>query len=634
MCENHEHSKNEHGHNHEHCNHGINLNIIFLSIVLFVIAVLEQNSVLKLLLYTAAYLTAGYSVIYQALKNLLNGKIFDENFLMTIATIGAFCLGEYPEAVSVMVLYLIGEYLQHKAVANSHKSVSDLMDICPDYANIESEGEVKKVNPSEVKPGSIILIKPGEKIPIDGVVTFGNSFIDTSSLTGESVLVEVKEGNEVLSGSINMQSLIRIKTTKLFKDSAVSKILELVENASSKKSTAEKFITKFARYYTPVVVICALLLVVIPFLAGVPDIKMWVQRALTFLVISCPCALVISVPLTFFCAIGSASKKGILIKGSGYIEKLSKPFAVVFDKTGTITKGVFKVTQIIPDNDSNSDDVLKYAAISEYYSNHPIAISLKEAYSKPIDSKIIFKVNELAGKGVKVNTENAEIIAGNETLMNEYNIGIPKTDKAATVIYVAVNKQYKGCILISDELKPQSKDAVYSLKKITDNVVMLTGDSERKALETARECGIDKVYSNLLPADKVNKLEELINMKKGNVIFAGDGINDAPVLMRSDVGIAMGALGSDAAIEAADVVITDDNPFKIYTAIDISKFAMRIVKQNIILAIGVKFLFLALSTVGLMTMWGAIFADVGVTLLAVLNSLRMMKSNKTNQTNG
>ena len=590
------------------------------SVVIFAVAWIFHSA----LLFLIAYLIAGYDVLFSALKNIVKGKVFDENFLMGLATLGAIGIKEYPEAVMVMILYQIGEYLQHRAVHKSRKSISALMDIRPDYANLEKDGKVLKVSPNEVQTGDIILVKTGEKIPLDGAVIEGEASVDASALTGESVPVNLKIGDNALSGCINKNGLLKIKVSKLFGESTVSKILELVQNAASKKTRTENFITRFARVYTPAVVVLALALVLIPVLGFGADFTLWLERALTFLVISCPCALVISVPLGFFAGIGGASKKGILVKGSSYLELISKPYAVVFDKTGTLTKGSFKVVRLVPKDGVSEDELLETAAYAENFSNHPIALSIKEAWGKEIDESRLADVHEIAGNGVCVNVQGECVLAGNESLMNDYGIRYIKDNISGTVVYIAKKEKYLGSIVISDEMKEDAPSAIEKLKAHSQ-IVMLTGDNVRSAQAAAKELGINEFYSSLLPKDKVSKLEEIISDKKGSVIFVGDGINDAPVLTRADVGIAMGGLGSDAAIEAADVVIMDDKPSRVYDAVCIAKKTMRIVKQNIVFAIGVKVLFLILGAFGLMTMWGAVFADVGVTLLAVLNSLRALK---------
>ncbi|MCD7780857.1 MAG: cadmium-translocating P-type ATPase [Candidatus Gastranaerophilales bacterium] len=628
------HSEEVNGHEHEH-NHGSGAGINNLyragiaAVIVAVLMLLSTDKILNFVLYLAAYLIAGVDVAASAVKNILKGNFFDENFLMSIAVIGAFCIGEYPEAVSVMVLYQIGEFLQHKAVDKSRKSISELMDIRPEYANIEEDGILIQKNPEEIAVNDVIVVKAGEKIPLDGTVKEGSSFIDTSSLTGESTLKEVKRGDEVLSGSVNKNGVLKIIVNKLYKDSAVSKILELVENAASKKSKTESFITKFAKFYTPIVVICAVLIVLIPLIfTGVQNVNIWIERALTFLVISCPCALVISVPLTFFSGIGAASRLGILIKGSSYIEKLASPDCVVFDKTGTLTNGSFKVTDIIPEGGTSKEELLEIAAYAESYSNHPIALSVKEAYGILTDNSRISNAVEIEGSGVKAEIDGNIVLAGNKKLTDKFNISVPVDEEnGGTAVYIVKNNVYTGKLIISDGIKSEAYQTISSLQRINIKTVMLTGDSIQNAREAAEKLKIDKYYASLLPKEKVKKTEELMDIKpRGkSIIFVGDGINDAPVLMRSDIGIAMGALGSDAAIEAADVVITDDNPLKIYTAIRISKRTIQIANQNIIFAIGIKLLFLVLGGLGLMTMWGAVFSDVGVTLIAVLNSLRNLK---------
>lgn len=618
----------EHEHNHEEENSNIQYLKITIAIVLFIGAILlKPTGLSKILIFLTAYLIAGGDVLLKAIKHIIKGKIFDENLLMTIATIGAFAIGEYPEAVMVMVLYQIGEALQDSAVEKSKKSISELMNIRPDYANVEINGKLVKKNPEDVKIGDTIIVKSGEKIPLDGLIVDGSANIDTSALTGESVPRIFKTGDNAISGCINTNGLLAIKVNKEFGDSTVSKILELVEHASSKKAKTENFITKFAKYYTPAVVFGAIALAILPpLIINGAHFNIWLQRALTFLVISCPCALVISVPLGFFAGIGGASKSGILIKGACYIEALSKPYATAFDKTGTLTKGSFKVTSIEPVNNISSEYLLKIAAYAENYSTHPIATSIKEAYQKEIDTNIITNVKEIAGNGVSADINRNQILVGNNKLMQSYNINTEKTSHSGTIIYIAENQKYIGSITISDEIKSDSKETISDLNSLGIQTVMLTGDNNTSAQYTAQTLGIQKIYSELLPAQKVEKLEELINTQKGSVIFVGDGINDAPVLTRADVGIAMGGLGSDAAIEAADVVIMDDNPLKVTKAIKISKKTMAIVKENIAFALGIKALFLILGAFGFVSMWGAVFADVGVTIIAILNSLRAMKT--------
>lgn len=618
---------NHHEHHHEHKKEKLTIVRVLIAIVIFTGAVLfKPEGISAFLIYLIAYIFAGGDVVLRAFKNILKGEIFDENFLMSIATLGAFAIKEYPEAVMVMMLYQIGEYLQHNAVEKSRRSISNLMNIRPDYANIEVNGELIQKNPQDIKINEIITVKTGEKIPLDGEVVEGKAVVDTSALTGESIPRELNIGDKAISGSINTNGVLKIRVEKIFCESTVSKILELVEHASNRKAKTENFITKFARYYTPAVVAGAVILAILPpLLFADAEFIVWLKRALTFLVISCPCALVISIPLGFFGGIGGASRAGILIKGSNYIESLSKPQYIVFDKTGTLTKGNFKVTEINPVNISK-EQLLENAALAESYSNHPIAFSLKEAYNKPIDSGLVTDVKEISGHGIKAAVNGNEILAGNAKLLEEFNVKFEPVNKAGTVIYVAQNREYKGYIIISDEIKSDSKTAINDLKQIVDKTVMLTGDSKITGESVAKELGLDKVYAELLPAQKVEKIEEFINEKseKKTVIFVGDGINDAPVLTRADVGIAMGALGSDAAIEAADVVIMDDKPSKISTAVKIARKTMRIVKQNIVFALGVKGLFLILGAFGIVTMWGAVFADTGVAILAILNSLRTL----------
>lgn len=621
----------EHDHNHHHSdeqeNNKLAIAKLVISIVIFVTAtILHPTGLNRLLIYFSAYLIAGGDVVLKAIKHILKGKVFDENFLMVLATVGALAIGEYPEAVMVMVLYQIGEMLQDYAVEKSKKSISSLMNIRPDYANIVVNSELIKKKPEDVKIGDTIVVKTGEKIPLDGIVINGHASIDTSALTGESVPKCLKTGDNAVSGCINTNGVLTIKVEKEFGESTVSKILELVEHASSKKAKAENFITKFARYYTPAVVFGAVALAILPllFIQGA-QFSTWLQRALTFLVISCPCALVISVPLGFFAGIGGASRNGILIKGACYIEALSKPYTVVFDKTGTLTKGTFAITSINPVKDITTDYLLKVSAYAENYSNHPIASSIKKAFAEKIDKDLINNVEEIAGNGVKATINGKEILAGNCKLMKMFNIAYIEAENIGASIYIAENGKFIGSITISDELKPDSKLAIEKLNKKVKQTVMLTGDSKTPAEYVAKELGIKKVYSELLPSQKVEKLEELIEAKQGSVIFVGDGINDAPVLTRADVGIAMGGLGSDSAIEASDVVIMTDEPSKVSKVISIAHKTMTIVKENIAFALGIKALFLILGAFGFVTMWGAVFADVGVTLIAVINSLRALK---------
>lgn len=581
----------------------------------------------KLILYILSYISAGGDVVLKAFKNILRGKVFDENFLMAIATLGAFLIGEYPEGIAVILFYQIGEYFQDYAVNQSRKSISDLMDIRPDYANVKRGNKVVKIDPDEVKIGDNIAIKAGERIPLDGKVIDGNSMVDTSALTGESLPRECSIGSDVLSGCINVNGVLTVQVSKEYEDSTVSKILDLVENASSKKSNSENFITKFARYYTPVVVIVAAIIAIIPpIVFDGAQFSDWAYRALTFLVILCPCALVISVPLSFFGGIGGASKLGILVKGSNYLELLSQAEVVVFDKTGTLTKGVFKVQEINPKGMSK-DDLLKLTTYAENYSNHPISISLKEAYGKKFDGSKFIESQEIAGHGVRSIIDGNVVYAGNYKLMDKIGVKYFKGDIVGTVVHVAVNDKYAGYIVISDEIKPDSKEAIRRLKKYNvKRTVMLTGDAKRVGEKVANELAMDLVYTELLPGEKVEKVEDLIRSKseKGKLAFVGDGINDAPVLARSDIGIAMGGLGSDAAIEAADVVIMTDEPSKIATAMKIAKRTLRIVRQNIIFALGVKLIVLILGASGVATMWEAVFADVGVSVIAILNAMRAL----------
>ena len=586
-----------------------------------------NNEWLQIALFIISYIIVGGDVVKRAVKNIFKGQVFDENFLMSIATIGAFFIGEYPEGVAVMLFYQVGELFQSYAVGKSRKSIASLMDIRPDYANVKKGDELVKVDPDEVQIGDIIVIKAGEKIPLDGKVIEGSSMIDTSALTGESVPREVEVGSDILSGCININGVITAEVTKEFGESTVSKILDLVENASSKKSNSEQFITKFARYYTPVVVIIAVFLAIIPPLVidGV-TFSDWIYRALAFLVVSCPCALVISIPLSFFGGIGGASKKGVLVKGSNYLEALAETEIVVFDKTGTLTKGVFNVQEIHPEGVSK-EELLELTAHAESYSNHPISLSLKRAYSKEIDNGRISDVEEISGHGVIATVDGKKVMAGNIKLMKMMDIPYFKGELIGTIVHVAVNNKYIGYIVIADEVKEDSAQAIKELKAANiKQTVMLTGDNKSIGSKVAKELGLDKVYAELLPADKVEKLEELFSQKskKGKLAFVGDGINDAPVLARADIGIAMGGLGSDAAIEAADVVIMTDEPSKIATTMKISKKTLKIAHQNIVFAIGIKIIVLILSAFGITTMWAAIFADVGVTIIAVLNAFRAL----------
>ena len=586
-----------------------------------------NNEWLQIALFIISYIIVGGDVVKRAVKNIFKGQVFDENFLMSIATIGAFFIGEYPEGVAVMLFYQVGELFQSYAVGKSRKSIASLMDIRPDYANVKKGDELVKVDPDEVQIGDIIVIKAGEKIPLDGKVIEGSSMIDTSALTGESVPREVEVGSDILSGCININGVITAEVTKEFGESTVSKILDLVENASSKKSNSEQFITKFARYYTPVVVIIAVFLAIIPPLViDGATFSNWIYRALAFLVVSCPCALVISIPLSFFGGIGGASKKGVLVKGSNYLEALAETEIVVFDKTGTLTKGVFNVQEIHPEGVSK-EELLELTAYAESYSNHPISLSLKRAYSKEIDNGRISDVEEISGHGVIATVDGKKVMVGNIKLMKMMDIPYFKGELIGTIVHVAVNNKYIGYIVIADEVKEDSAQAIKELKAANiKQTVMLTGDNKSIGSKVAKELGLDKVYAELLPADKVEKLEELFSQKskKGKLAFVGDGINDAPVLARADIGIAMGGLGSDAAIEASDVVIMTDEPSKIATTMKISKKTLKIAHQNIVFAIGIKIIVLILSAFGITTMWAAIFADVGVTIIAVLNAFRAL----------
>ncbi len=602
---------------------------IILALILFAFSMVIkfENVWINNILFVISYIIVGFEIIIKALRNIFRGKVFDENFLMTIATIGAFGIGEFPEAVAVMLFYQIGELFQDYAIDKSRKSISDLMDIKPDYANIEKNGNIQKVSPDSVKIGDTIIVKPGERVPLDGVVIEGTSNLDTKALTGESLPRNVKKDDEILSGSINLNSILKIKVTKEYNESTVSRILDLVENASSKKSKSENFITKFAHYYTPIVVFIALILAVIPpIIIKETTFSQWIYRALSFLVVSCPCALVISIPLSFFGGIGGASKIGILIKGSNYIEQLAKTEIIVFDKTGTLTEGVFDV-QKIEAIGINKEELLKIIAYAENYSNHPISQSVKRAYNKKIDEKQIKKYEELAGRGIIATIGEHEVVVGNEELMKERKIKFEKTNLIGTILYVAIENKYVGYILISDKTKSDAQDTIKKLKKNNiKQIVMLTGDKKNVGESVAKELGLDKVYTELLPDGKVAKVESLLKEKsqEGKLAFVGDGINDAPVLAISDIGIAMGGLGADSAIEAADIVLMTDEPSKIVSAIDLSKKTMRIVKQNIVFAISIKIIILILSALGLSTMWWAVFADVGVSILAIINALRVL----------
>ena len=614
------------------------LRILITAAMLVVLQILPLTGVAELIAYLAAYLVIGYDILKKAGKGVLNGRAFDENFLMTVATLGAFFLavwtksGEYLEGIAVMLFYQIGELFQSYAVGKSRKNITALMDIRPDYANIEADGKLEQVDPDEVSIGSIIVVQPGEKVPLDGVVVSGNASLNTSALTGESLPRDVKEGDEIISGCINMNGVLKVRTTKEFGDSTVSKILDLVENASSRKSRSEAFISRFAKVYTPAVCIAALALgILIPVgrLALGMDAQWvsWIYRALTFLVVSCPCALVISIPLSFFAGIGCASKEGVLIKGSNYLEALSQSKCVVFDKTGTLTKGVFQVTGV-HHNALEEAQILEYAALAECASSHPISKSLQKAYGKEIDRSRVSDIEEISGHGILATVDGHRVAAGNGKLMAKLGVEYNDCHSVGTIIHMAIDGTYAGHIVISDVIKPHARQAMEALKKAgVEKTVMLTGDAKKVADQVAAELGVDEVRSELLPGDKVSEVEKLLSEKNGVVAFVGDGINDAPVLTRADIGIAMGAMGSDAAIEAADVVLMDDDPMQIVNAIKISRKCLGIVRQNIILSLVVKFACLALTAVGMANMWAAIFADVGVMILAVLNAIRALKYN-------
>lgn len=607
------------------------IRIIIAAVLIVVFSLLPAEGYLRFVLFMIPYLVIGYDILKKAFKGILNKQVFDENFLMAVATVGAILLGDYSEGVAVMLFYQIGELFQSYAVGKSRRNISELMDIRPDYANIEKDGTLEQVDPDEVEIGTIIVVQPGEKVPIDGVITEGTSTLNTSALTGESLPRDAKAGDEVISGCINMTGLLKIRTTKEFGESTVSKILELVENSSSRKSKSENFISKFAKYYTPAVCYGALALAFIPpivlLIMGKPAMwGDWIYRALTFLVISCPCALVISIPLSFFAGIGGASNQGILVKGSNYLETLAQTKYVVFDKTGTMTQGVFEVSGI-HHNEMPDEKLLEYAALAECSSSHPISKSLQKAYGKPIDRNRVTDIEEISGNGVIAKVDGISVAAGNTKLMNRLGIAYQDCHHVGTVVHMAIDGKYAGHILISDIIKPHAKEAIAELKKAgISKTVMLTGDSKRVADQVAEELGIQEVYSELLPAYKVSRVEELLNQKseKAKLAFVGDGINDAPVLSRADIGIAMGALGSDAAIEAADIVLMDDDPLKISKAIKIARKCIRIVYENIYFAIGIKILCLILGALGIANMWVAIFADVGVMILAVLNAIRTL----------
>ena len=602
---------------------------IIAAAVLFIAAVLiKAEGALRLIIFMIPYLTVGFPVLKKAVINISHGQVFDENFLMCIATIGALIIGEYPEAVFVMLFYQVGDLFESVAVGKSRDSISALVDICPEYVNIERDGKIEELDPEEAQIGDIMVIRPGEKVPLDSVITEGESSLNTTALTGESIPLDVKKGDSIISGCINLNGLIKAEVTKEYSDSTVSKILELVENSAENKAHTENFITKFAAYYTPAVVFTAAALAVIPVLVFGGDPKDWVMRALNFLVVSCPCALVISVPLSYFSGIGCASSKGILVKGSNYLEALSKASTVVFDKTGTLTKGSFSVTDIVPSS-MEKDELLEITAMAESYSNHPISQSIRNACSKPFDSERITSYEEIAGKGIKAVIDGKEVYAGSDRLIRELGIEPEKTPEGCASVHTVKDGKYAGYILISDTLKDDTKSAIKTLKSLgIENTVMLSGDNISNAKKTALEAGIDTVYAELLPADKVKWLEEIIKTSSGKTVFVGDGINDAPSLSRADVGIAMGGMGSDAAIEAADIVLMDDKPSKIALALKIAKKTTSIVRQNIIFALTVKILVLILSAMGLSNMWEAVFADVGVSVIAIINSMRAMKIGK------
>lgn len=601
---------------------------ILWAVLFFAAALLPLPQIVKLLFFALSYVIVGLPIVIKALRNVKNGEVFDENFLMTVATLGAVALGEYPEAVAVMLFFQIGEFFQSYAVSRSRKSIAALMDIRPDFARVQKNGEWAEVSPEEVEKGSIIEIRSGEKIPLDGVIISGDSSLDISSLTGESLPREVAKGDAVLSGAINLGGVLHVKTTSVYAESTVAKILDLVENASSRKAEVENFITKFSRWYTPVVVILAVLLTFVPPFLFSQSLLVWTYRAITFLVISCPCALVISIPLSFFGGIGAASKCGILIKGSNYLEALAQTEIVVFDKTGTLTKGSFTVTKIVPEGNISAAELLEIAACMEAYSSHPIAMSIKNAYGKKPDTQRVSNVKDCFGKGICGNLDNDEIVLGNIQIMRDKGVDVPDVQAAGTVIYVLKNGRYQGYLLIEDEIKKDSVAAIQQLKKMgVAQTVMLTGDRKNTARNVAQKLNLDKFYAELLPADKVRKFEELLDIKNsdGKVLFVGDGINDAPVLARSDIGVAMGGMGADAAIEAADVVIMTDEPSKIAKAVEISKKTLRLVHENVVFILAVKFAVLGLGAAGYASIWAAVFADVGVSVISILNAMRALR---------
>lgn len=602
--------------------------IIAAAVLFIIFTLLKPKGFTRFILFMIPYLTVGLPVLKKAAVNILHGQVFDENFLMCLATIGAICIGEYPEAVFVMLFYQVGDLFESIAVGKSRNSISALMDICPEYVNVERDGKVEQIDPDEASVGDIIIIKPGEKVPLDGIITEGSSSLNTTALTGESMPMDVSAGDSVINGCININGLLKVKVTKEYSDSTVAKILELVENSAENKAHTENFITKFARYYTPIVVILALILAFLPpvFLGG--DFKDWMMRALNFLVVSCPCALVISIPLSYFSGIGCASRNGILIKGSNYMEAVTKADTVVFDKTGTLTKGSFFVTEIHPAGMSE-DELMEITAVAESFSDHPISLSLKKACKAQLDTGRVSDTEELSGRGVKAVVDGKIVFAGNARLMEEVGCEYIDCDSFGTVIHTSVDGKYAGYIIISDKIKDDSKSAIAALKSAgIKNTVILSGDKKAVAKKIGEELGIDTVYSELLPSDKVEKLSEIIDKSSGSVIFVGDGINDAPSLSRADVGIAMGALGSDAAIEAADIVLMDDKPSKIPLTLKIAEKTKNIVRQNIIFAIAVKILVLILSALGMSNMWQAVFADVGVSVIAIINAMRAQKISK------
>ena len=605
-----------------------NMKFVIGVIVFLTAAIFKFEYRIEFILFFISYIIIGGEVLINAFKNILKGKVFDENFLMSIATIGAFIIGEYPEAVSVMLFYEIGEYFQGKAVDHSRKSISTLLDIRPDYANIETNEGIKKVDPNKIEIGQYIIVKPGEKVPLDGIVAEGNSFVDTSNITGESVPRSIQPGDNILSGFVNKEGLLKVRTIKKFGESTVSKILDLVENSSKQKANIEKFITRFSKYYTSVVVFSAIALTFIPPLFFHQDLSTWVYRALIFLVASCPCALVVSIPLGFFGGIGGASKSGILVKGGNYLEGLSMADTIVFDKTGTLTKGIFEVTEVEGAEDYSEDDILKLAAYGEIFSNHPIAKSIVKQYGKEIDKSQISNYREIPGKGIEVTVEESKVLLGNVKLLQEHGLKVADKSSIGTVVYVSRDEEYIGNIVISDEIRDESKETIKELKALgIRKTIMLSGDKKTTAEQVGKEIGIDEIYGELLPQEKVEMMDRILKNKKGKkkVIFVGDGVNDAPVIARADVGISMGGMGSDAAVEASDVVIMDDEISKVKTAMNISHNTNKIVRENVVFALGVKMVVLTLGALGIANMWSAVFADVGVALISVFNSIRALK---------